>query len=789
MISLKETRRLLDSTGWNSAIALTLLVPTLWIVGCATDNSTNLTTATASSSTGSQGGGSSTSSSTGGGGGDGGAGGGDLGPCGKDCSTISTPQCLVAVCNEGQYLGTVGACVVVPAKLGTSCEDGLFCTANDSCDEGKCVGGPQNDCGLTPATCTTTSCDETSKSCGSAPADEGSNCPATGLCEINGACHDGLCVGSPKDCSFAPQSECNSMACNPATGACEPTPDATKNGKKCLLTGDLCKVNRMCSDGQCAGGNPKDCSAMTVGCTLGMCNPINGSCEAKPVPPGGECFDGITACHVGTCDANAACLSTAVADGTSCSDYNSCTNADVCSAGTCAGTATTGCLVYLEEGFETCPAGWTFGGDWECGIPTTVGPTTAHTGTGVIATKLHSNYSTSQDYEVAVADSPPVSLLTATDPRLSFWTWINTEGSIYDGFNLKVSTDGGTTFTQVMTVSPAYDLTIESEDAWGGDQSDLGWQNFTADLSAYIGQQIIVRFAFTSDTAFTDPGVYIDDITISEAAAIPLSIATTSPLTDTFSTQPFSQPITKVGGSGASAWSIVAGTNHGWLSIDPASGVLAGTPGAANIGPVSVTVHIEEPTLPTNFAEKVFTFNVIDIAKLVFSADFEGACPNGWTLTGDWQCGTPTVVGPSAAYGGLQCIATKIASEYSNSLTWTSTTATSPDIVLTNAVAPKLTFRMWIDTEGSTFDGANLKISTNGGTSYTLVNNVVPAYSLTISGESAWGGHQSMLGWQLVQVDLSAYVGQTIRLRYAFRTDTSGTYPGVYIDNVLVATN
>ena len=783
MISLKETRRLLESARWNSAIALTLLVPTLWIVGCATDNSTNTTTSSASSSTGSQGGGGPTSTSSSGGG-EGGAGGSDLGPCGEDCSKITTPQCLTAVCNQGQYLGTVGACVVVPSKLGTSCEDGLFCTVNDSCDEGKCVGGPQNECGLTPPTCTTTTCDETSKSCGTAPADEGSSCAVTAACEVNGACHAGTCTGEPKDCSFAPQSECNEMACNPTTGACEPTPDATKNGKKCLLTGDLCKVGRTCTDGQCGGGTPKDCSSMTVGCVIGTCNPINGSCDAKPVLPGGEC-----PCHVGTCDANAACVSTPVADGTACSDFNSCTSADVCTAGTCAGTATTGCLVYMEESFETCPAGWKFGGDWQCGIPTNVGPATAHIGTGVIATQLHGNYNTNQSYDVTVADSPPVSLVTATDPRLSFWTWINTEGSTFDGFNLKVSTDGGTTFNQVMGVTPPYDLTIDGEEAWGEDQSALGWQNFTADLSAYAGQQIILRFAFRSDSVFTEPGVYIDDITVAESAAMPLSITSSSPLPDTFSTLPYSQQLKKNGGSNSSVWTIVAGTNHGWLSIDPASGVLAGTPAAANVGPVSVTVRVDEPTVPTNFIQKVFTFNVTDIGKLLFSEGFEGACPSGWTLTGDWQCGAPTVVGPSSAYSGAQCIATQIAGEYHDGQTWTGTTATSPPIALTTAVSPKLSFRMWVDTEGSSFDGANLKISTNNGMSYSLVGNVVPAYSLTVGGEPAWGGHQDQLGWQLVQVDLAAYAGQTIRLRVAFRSDTSGTYPGVYIDDVLVADN
>ncbi len=794
MISLKETRRLLETTRlWNSAVALTLLVPTLWIVGCATDNSTTQST-TATSSTGSQGGGgasSSSSTATGGAGGGGGAGGEVDWPCGQDCSKIDTKNpCHVAVCNEGQLIGPVGACTVVPAKVGTTCDDGLFCTSNDTCDsQGECQGGPQNDCGLTPPVCTTTTCDETSKSCGTAPADEGSSCAAPGVCEVNGTCHSGQCTGEPKDCSFSPQAECNTMACNPDTGNCEPTPDASKNGNKCLLTGDLCKVNRACQDGQCVGGAAKDCSSMTHGCTVGTCNPINGSCDPKPVPAGGECFDNITACHVGTCDATAMCVSTAVPDGTACNDNNSCTNSDVCSAGTCMGMATTGCQVYMEESFETCPAGWTLNGDWQCGTPTTVGPAAAHTGTNCIATQIHGKYSNNQTYDTATATSPPVSLASATSPVLSFWTWINTEGDEYDGFNLKISTDAGATWSLVTTVTPAYGLEIAGQSAWGGDMSGQGWQNFTADLSAYVGQQILLRFAFRSDISGQYPGVYIDDVTVAEQAALPLSITTVSPLPNTYSTLPYSQQIKKTGGSSASAWTIVAGTNHGWLSIDPASGVLAGTPTAADIGPVSVTVHVEEPTLPTNFAEKVFTFTVADIGNLVFISDFESACPNGWTLTGDWQCGTPTNVGPSAAFSGLQCIGTQLAGNYNYDQAWATTTATSPDIVLTTAVSPKLSFRIYIDTEGSTYDGANLKISTNGGASYTLLNNVVPAYTLTIAGQSAWGGHQGGLGWQLFQADLSAYAGQTIRLRFAFTSDDLVLYPGVYVDDVRILDN
>lgn len=105
--------------------------------------------------------GGSTGSSTGGG--TGGSGGGSL--CDQDCSLIDTPQCLLAVCNEGQYVGTVGFCVVVDQSYGEPCDDGLFCTIDDSCQQGVCVGGPQNDCGMTSPPCQYIVCDEASQSC------------------------------------------------------------------------------------------------------------------------------------------------------------------------------------------------------------------------------------------------------------------------------------------------------------------------------------------------------------------------------------------------------------------------------------------------------------------------------------------------------------------------------------------------------------------------------------------------------------------------------------------------
>jgi hypothetical protein len=688
----------------------------------------------------------------------------------------------MAVCNEGQYLGTVGACVVIESPEGTECDDGLFCTTQDACDgKGTCVGGPPNDCGMTAPPCSVMLCDETFQTCDPIPADDGTACTPTDLCQVNGACKAGECVGAPKDCTFSPLTECNSVACNPATGKCEGTPDTSKNGKPCSLFGNLCNLGRSCNNGACEGGVPKDCSALTSGCTNGLCDPMSGDCYGETVPVGGACIAGVGPCQVGECDANNTCQPKNVADGTPCNDDDICTQSDTCTSGVCAGTPTVGCNIYLSSNFESCPDGWTLTGDWQCGKPTSVGPKAAHGGQHVLATQLAGNYNNSQDYATTYADSAPIDLTTATSPKLSFWTWFNTEGSTDDGFNLEISVDGGP-FSTVTSVTPNYSLTVGGQSAWGGDQSAKGWQNYLADLSSYAGHSVVLRFGFRSDSSVTKPGVYIDDLLVAEPNAIQLAITTTT-VPNAVADNPYVATLARSGGSASAAWSIVGGSNYGWLTIDSSTGKLSGNPTTADVGPVTVTVRVEELSVPDNYATQTYTLSV---AKALYFQSFEGACPNGWTLGGDWQCGVPTS-GPSAAHSGTQALATQLAGNYNASQSYTTAIATSPSIDLTNAVAPTLSFWAWVYTEGSSYDGFNLKVSTDGGMTYTLVTTVTPAYSLTVSSEQAWGGNQSSAGWQNYSANLAAYAGKQIMLRFAFRSDSSGQYPGVYIDDFMVA--
>ena len=184
-----------------------------------------------------------------------------------------------------------------------------------------------------------------------------------------------------------------------------------------------------------------------------------------------------------------------------------------------------------------------------------------------------------------------------------------------------------------------------------------------------------------------------------------------------------------------------------------------------------------------DFYSKQFSLRVYadDGIPSLWAEDFEQGCPGGWTLEGDWECGVPTY-GPAAAFDGVACLGTVLGGTYNNNQSWETTTATSPLIDLTTASAPQLKFRVWILTEGSVYDGFNLKISTDSGTSFQVLNTVNPPYSNTINGEPAWGGDQSLAGWQEFTADLSGYAGQSVLLRLAFRSDSSIVYPGVYAD-------
>jgi len=270
-------------------------------------------------------GGATTSSGSGGSGG--------TSPCAIDCTQIQAPECQVAQCNAQS-----GQCEVIPDADGAACDDGLFCTVEDTCQAGQCEGGPQNDCALQPGACDDVVCDESAQSCSTTPKVNGSACTdPSDLCQVNTTCQNGLCIGDAKDCFFSPvPDDCHVSQCNPQNGQCEPVPG--NEGQPCVDLNDLCTVNKTCAAGVCQGGGLKDCSGLTQGCVLGVCDTQTGQCTTQGVN-----------------------------DGDPCDDLDSCTNGEICQNGSCAGgTPITQCV----GGDSCCPQGCTETTDADCSCNT-----------------------------------------------------------------------------------------------------------------------------------------------------------------------------------------------------------------------------------------------------------------------------------------------------------------------------------------------------------------------------------------------------------------------------------
>jgi hypothetical protein len=100
-----------------------------------------------------------------------------------------------------------------------------------------------------------------------------------------------------------------------------------------------------------------------------------------------------------------------------------------------------------------------------------------------------------------------------------------------------------------------------------------------------------------------------------------------------------------------------------------------------------------------------------------------------------------------------------------------------------------LSFWHWYGTEES-YDGGNVKISTDGGTNWSLIT---PAggydFSLSTEYENPIGGEMAFTGsgmtWGQETFDLSMYDGESIMIRFDFGSDNSVVIgDGWYIDDV-----
>lgn len=119
--------------------------------------------------------------------------------------------------------------------------------------------------------------------------------------------------------------------------------------------------------------------------------------------------------------------------------------------------------------------------------------------------------------------TPPLHLCAS--PVLTFSHWSKTEidedlpGHSWDGGIVEVSTDGGSSFEQVMPVggynyliTPNPASPFEPETPCFGGTGE--WLKATFDLSEYGGKTALMRFRFGSDAFVTNEGWYIDEVVV-----------------------------------------------------------------------------------------------------------------------------------------------------------------------------------------------------------------------------------------------------------------------------------
>jgi hypothetical protein len=175
------------------------------------------------------------------------------------------------------------------------------------------------------------------------------------------------------------------------------------------------------------------------------------------------------------------------------------------------------------QGFEAGIAPWALGAG---GTSNTWAVSSAHVHSGASALKAVGNGTTSDQRLV----TPSILVPSGDGPQAAiFWQWRDLEESgdgCFDGGILEISTNGGSSFTQMTSeiALDTYDGIISS--AWGNPLAGLNawcnlqdWTRVVVDLSAYDGQNVILRFRLGNDSSVSTEGWYLDDFKIQNCAS------------------------------------------------------------------------------------------------------------------------------------------------------------------------------------------------------------------------------------------------------------------------------
>ena len=194
------------------------------------------------------------------------------------------------------------------------------------------------------------------------------------------------------------------------------------------------------------------------------------------------------------------------------------------------GDCSVGTVARIEffDDFESGAPGWTHSGTNDSWVLSAGNP---YSGTNAFHADDPANVS---DQRLV---SPAVVLPMGANPlSLQFYNYQEIEDSpsgCYDGGIVEISTDGGSSWTQLVApdlLTDPYDGAVASSfsnplaglDAWCGDAQP--YLNSIVDISTYAGQTVRFRFRLGTDVYVSHPGWDIDDVKVQSCPVIPVEL-------------------------------------------------------------------------------------------------------------------------------------------------------------------------------------------------------------------------------------------------------------------------
>lgn len=175
---------------------------------------------------------------------------------------------------------------------------------------------------------------------------------------------------------------------------------------------------------------------------------------------------------------------------------------------------------------SSIPKGELSNGTWSVGAEigdTGIGQASRHLGWEVVTDQVYdgkrSYWSQNENNACNRLTTQTLSLSANENSELSFFTYYDIE-SRWDGGLIEVSTNN--TIWDKPSINPAYPDTFRaSSDECGFDENtpafsgeQLSWQQHTMDLSSYQGQDINIRFSYSTDGLVNPDGWFLDNIAV-----------------------------------------------------------------------------------------------------------------------------------------------------------------------------------------------------------------------------------------------------------------------------------